>query len=298
MAARAGVLAAALASAQAVMTEQPDGYRRSLTFEWPEEVPWSELGPEFARVWGNRNGKFMPEFIEITGQNGSGKTYFLATILQERARARDSSEIIVATKPDDDSLPLLGWPVTAEWKDVQKYRQCIFWPRTDKKGQAREAYHEEKIYDLLARLWTPEANTVLAFDEIGYVEELSARIKKMIRMYWREARSQGITIVAMKQRPVGVVREQHSETKWKAVFPPADRGDMDRFAELLGTHRDWTPVLESLDQEAHQFVLRHTLTGTAYITWVDTGLRPVEAQADPPDRTPREYLFGRKKTPA
>ena|SRR6266568_629207 len=280
------------------MTDQPDGYRRSLQFEWPEAVPWSELGPDFIDAWGHHKGKLMPEHIEITGQNGSGKSYFECTILQQRAARWGSSEIIVATKADDDSLPLLGWPITDDWKDVSKQLQAIFWPRTDKKGEAREKHHEAKIYDLLARLWTPDANTVVSFDEIGYVEELSARLKKMIRMYWREARANGITIIAMKQRPIGVVREQHSESKWKAVFPPADRGDMDRFAELLGTHRDWTPVLEDLNQDAHQFVLKHTLTGTAYITLVDTELRPVEAQAEPPDRTAREYLFGRKKTPA
>lgn len=273
----------------------PDGYRRSAGFVWPEEVPWSVLGPEFAQVWGRKDGKFEPEHIEISGQSGSGKTYFLGTILQERASARGSQTILLATKPWDDTIDLLGWPVVDDWRGIKKNRQSIFWPKTQLKGEAREKYHENKIYELLSGLWVPKANTVIAFDEVGYVEELSARLKKLIRMYWREARSQGITMGAMKQRPIGVNRDQHSESRWKGVFPPADQGDMDRFAELLGTRRDWAPVLDSLDQEKHQFVLRNTVTKAAYITWVDTELAPIPEQVKQPDRTAREYLFGREK---
>jgi hypothetical protein len=170
----------------------------------------------------------------------------------------------------------------------------VFWPRTDQLGTGRERAHEEAIWDLLTRLWHPDANTVVAFDEIGYVESLPGprgegqRLRKLIRQYWREGRSLGITIVAMKQRPVGVVREQHSESRWKLVFPPADRGDMDRFAELLGDPREWAPVLDSLDQEAHEFVLRNSATREAYITWIDVPLRP----AAPPPRTPLRWRRG------
>ena len=275
-----------------------DGYHRSVSFVEPERVPWSELGADFIGTWGRPGGKVQAEHVEITGQSGSGKTYLLATLLQHRAKHRGSSEILLATKNDDDTIPRLGWPIVDTWTDLAKYRQAIFWPRTDKLGEAREAFHESKIYDLLARLWTPHANTVLAFDEIGYVEELSGRVKKLIRQYWREARSAAnITIIAMKQRPVGVVRDQHSESRWKAVFPPADRGDLRRFAELLGAPRDWAPVLDSLDQEAHEFVLRNSVTRDAYITWIDAPLKPLPAQSHPVQREPHEMLYGRRRRP-
>lgn len=265
-------------------------------FQLPERVPWSQLGPEFAAEWGRPAGKFQPEHIEITGQSGSGKTYFLGTILQQRAAARGSQEILLVTKPDDDTVPMLGWPIVDTWRELKKYQQTVFWPRTAKKGEEREKYHEKKIYELLSELWQPNSNTVIAFDEVGYVEDLSQRLKKMIRMYWREARSgAGITIGAMKQRPIGVVRDQHSESRWKAVFPPADMGDMQRFAELLGHPRDWGPVLQELDQEEHEFVLRNSVRKLAYITWVDVPLKPIPAQAKQPGRTARDYLFGRPK---
>lgn len=273
--------------------------------ESPPQVPWSELGADFIGAWGRPDGRSDPEHVEITGQTGSGKSYLEVTLLQERALFRGSSEILIVTKQQDKTIHLLGWPVVDDWKGVQKYRQCIFWPRTSSLGEEQERHHEEKIYDLLSRLWQPDANVVIGFDEIGYVEGLPGpagrrgRMKKLIRQYWREARSQGITLLAMKQRPIGVVRDQHSESRWKFVFPPADAGDMDRFAELLGTPKQWAPVLESLDQEMHQFVLRNTVTKEAYISWIDYPIGPIAAQSAraQDDRTAREYLHGRKNKP-
>lgn len=268
------------------------GFLRDL-FEWPELVPWSELGPEVIEMWGHgADGKMTGEHWEITGQSGSGKSYTEATILQQRARRFNSAEIAIVTKQQDDSIPLLGWPEVSRYSDLRQYRQAVFWPKTRLQGQEREKFHEARIYELLSKLWTPDANVVLAFDEIGYVHDLSHRMRKMIRMYWREGRSHGISILAMKQRPVGVVRDQHSESRWKAVFPPADMGDMKRFAELLGRPADWGPVLDSLDQEQHQFVLRNNFLRQAYITWIDMPLRPLPSQQHQQARTPRETLYG------
>lgn len=272
--------------------EQPASGRG---FEMPQRVPWSELGREFVKIWGRPGGKFQPEHAEITGQTGSGKTYLLAKLLQDRAKERGSQSILVATKQADETIQALGWPIVDDWRGVQKYRQVVFWPQTKHKGRARKAYHRGKVDELLSRLWMPDANTVLAFDEVAYLESLHPEIKDMIQMYWREARSQGITILAMKQRPIGVVRDQHSESRWKFVFPPADRGDMDRFAEMLGHPKDWAPVLDSLDQTAHEFVVRNSVTKDAFISWIDSELRPVPAQAKQKGRTAREYLFGREK---
>lgn len=249
-------------------------------FEWPQAVPWSELGEEFIEAWGHdEHGKLTGEHVEVTGQSGSGKSYAIATILQQRARRWDTAEIAVITKEQDDSLPLLGWPVTDSIEEARRYRQFIFWPTTAAQGHEREKHMEQKIYGLLTSLWHPDINTVVYFDEIGFVEELSRRMRKQIRMMWREGRSHKLSIVASKQRPIGVVRDQHSESRWKIVFPPADMGDMKRFAELLGRPGDWQPVLESLDQTRHEFILRNSFTKDAYIAWVDEKLHPLPSQS-------------------
>lgn len=245
-----------------------------------EALPWSELGPTFIDAWGRPRGKAMAEHIEVTGQNGSGKGYFVATILQQRAKARGTSAVVIVTKPDDDSIPRLGWPIVDTFEDVRRYRWCVFWPRTKAVGEERERYHEQKIYDLLTRLWQPGANIVEVFDEIRYVEELSPRLKKLIKMQWREARAMGISQVAEAQRPVGMARDQHSETAWKIVFPPADEDDMERFAQLLGPPKLWEPVLAELDRENHEFVIRNVTSKEAYISWIDQDLRPLPDQRD------------------
>lgn len=241
------------------------------------QVPWSAIADEFIDHWGYREGYFDPEHLEIMGPSGSGKTYFEATVLQERVRRRNSAVIFIATKPIDATILRLGWPIVSTWQEVikRKNRQCIFWPRTDKLGEEREAYLEAKISDLLERIWKNKIKVIVVFDEIATSEGLSLRLRKLIKMYWREARSVGITILAMKQRPQGIQRDMHSETSWVAAFKPKDEEDGARVAEVMGGRRFWLPILMSLDRDRHQFVLLHSVSGDAVITWVDVPLQPV-----------------------
>ena len=281
--------------------------RRVSGFAWPDLVPWSQLGPDFIEAWGRReDGRPDWEHLEVTGQSGSGKSYAIATILQQRAARWNTAELVCLSKQTDDSIPLLGWPEVDDFEQLRNYRQATFWPRTTLVGADKERYHEQRFYDLLSRLWPAPgelANCVVYLDEVRYLERLPgpsqgqrSRLRKLIRQYWREGRSHGISLIAGAQRPVEMVRDQHSESRWKAVFPPADEGDMDRFAELLGRPRDWAPVLESLDQRAHQFVLRNSFTKDAYITWVDVDLRPLPSQVDQgADHTPPGASYGSRR---
>src|SRR5580658_654327 len=204
----------------------------------PERVPWSALGDEFITVWGHdEHGKPQAEHWEIEGQSGSGKSYLAGTAMQMRAQRWDTATVAVITKQSDDSIPLLGWPEVASYKELRDYRQAVFWPRTDAKGEEREKHIEAAIYELLSNLWPDPgqlANVLLYFDEIRFIESLSRRLKKMVRMYWREGRSHGLPIVAGAQRPLEMGRDMHSEARWRTVFCPADEADMERFAELLG----------------------------------------------------------------
>lgn len=274
-------------------------------FVRPEEIPWSELGPEFIEIWGHDDsGKLRAEHWEIEGQSGAGKSYVAGTAMQQRAQRWHTATLAVITKQTDDSIPLLGWPEVTSFRELRerKYLQAVFWPRTTLKGEEREKFQEAAIYELLSELWPKPgemANIVIYFDEIRYIESLSRRLKKMIRMYWREGRSHGISIIAGAQRPLEMVRDMHSEARWRAVFCPADEADMERFAELLGPPRDWEPVLRSLDQTLRQFVLRNSFTGDAYITWIDVELRPLPSQSEKGQRPGGpEHIYGTRKKSA
>ena len=251
-----------------------------------EKVPWSELGPEFATIWGRADPKDpQPEHMEIIGMNGSGKTYFLMKILQERMIVRNSRIILVVTKQSDKVFMKLGWPIVRDFKKLNRYRQCIYWPTTELLGSERRAFHEKLMYEFLSRHWVEDAWLVVAFDEIAYVESLSPRVKDLVAMYWREGRSMGITVVAMKQRPQGVQRDMSSETWWTVAFVPKDQADAERFAELFGERREWLPVFKDMDPDNHEFLIKHTRTREAFISWVDEPLEPIPPR-DQNDRGP------------
>ena len=253
-------------------------WRSDPSFTWPERVPWSELGPDFIATWGRADeANPQPEHWEIIGPSGSGKTHLMLTALQDRYRQRKTGAILVVTKADDAIFRQLGWPVVAKTDEIRD-SNVVFWPRTRKTGLERRAFHDQRISQLLNHLWNPpngkRPNTIVAFDEVGYIEGLSGEMRALIQQYWREARSLGITVVAMKQRPQGALRDMHSETYWTAAFAPKDRSDAERFAELFGHRRDWLPVFDSLDPDKHEFILRHSRSREAYISWVDTPLVP------------------------
>jgi nucleoside-triphosphatase THEP1 len=251
-------------------------YRYDAGFVFPERVPWSELGPDFIATWGLADpGNPQPEHLEIIGQNGSGKTHLLFTMLHDRYRARETAGIFVATKADDDIYGKLGWPVLGDVRDIREGdTNFTFWPRTGLKGTRRKEFHAQKVGELLDDLFRGDANTIVAFDEVGYVESLSRELRDTVQMYWREARSLGITVIAMKQRPQGALRDMHSESYWTAAFRPKDDADLDRWAELFGAKRDWIPVIRELDPNRHEFILRHSRSREAFISWVDTPLEP------------------------
>ena len=273
---------------------EPEGQRAAPAADWrsdpnfdaPERVPWSELGPDFMAAWSRADPRRShAEHVEIVGPSGSGKTHLMLTMLQGHYRDQEAwrqaegrehirtGAVLIVTKSDDDIFRKLGWPVVHSADEIRD-TNVVFWPRTGKMGSERRAWHEAKVMRLLNRLWRPKANPLVAFDEVGYVESLSGESRAVVQQYWREGRSLGITVLAMKQRPQGALRDMHSETAWTAVFKPKDRSDSERFAELLGHRRDWIPVLDSLNRQEHEFIIRHAPTEQAYISWVDTPLKP------------------------
>jgi len=262
----------------------PD-WRTDPDFRWPERVPWSVLGPDFIHAWGFELPRNKREHLEVVGPSGSGKTHLVETILQDHYREADrrrserggkhieTGGVFIATKTDDDIFSELGWPMAHNVGEVRD-TNLIFWPRTSRTGLDRDAHVARHVDDLLSRLFTPNANTVVAFDEIGYAESLSGNIRKMIQQFWREGRALGIQVIGMKQRPQGALRDMHSETFWTVSFHPGEDGDLERFAELFGPKRDWMPVLRSLNLGRHEFLMRHSRSKESYISWVDTPLQP------------------------
>jgi len=70
--------------------------------------------------------------------------------------------------------------------------------------------------------------------------------------FWTTARSSKLTLIAGTQRPRHVTRSMWSEPSWVFVFPPDDRDDLRRVAELSGRRQE---VMEAADRlGGHEFL--------------------------------------------
>lgn len=265
----------------------------------PERVPWEELGPEFFAAWGYPRGEFMPEHMSIYGKTGRGKSHFEAYILRERARLRGSRVVIIATKPADKTLTRLGWPVVSKWppetgwtKKRERYHQVIYWAKAPGLTVAGKRHQAAKVQDLLEKLWVPEANVIVVFDEIAYVEnELNLPpdypLKMVVGRYFREGRGLGITVVATTQRPANVSRSMHSETEWSVFFAPKDEEDAERLAQIAGNKLYFKRALYELDASRYEFLLVNNLTGESYISSLSRNPRPIDLRV-PSSEVPKK----------
>lgn len=240
----------------------------------PERIPWSVLGPEFIRKWGYARGERMPEHIEVLGQSGSGKSFWVTCILLQRQIARGSHIVVIATKPDDSTMHQTGWPITDTWPPPDpRQTGWIYWPKAHGLGKHEQEEQARKIYELLSKLWKPDANVIVVVDEVADLcDDLNTRDapnKAALVRYYREGRSQGLTVVGGTQRPQGVVRQMHSEASWTVCFAPKDEEDAERMAQVLGGKKTYMPILKTLSREKYEFLIVHNLTNRMYISWVD-----------------------------
>ena len=256
-----------------------------------QRIPWSELAQEFSEVWGRADpSNPQPEHVEVLGINGSGKSLWMAKAVQERMLIRHTPVVICQSKPADDTIMQLGWPIITDGnvQRVRRERWSVYWPQTNATGQARKRYQADQFVKLLDYLWRPQSNTIVVLDDVGYIQGLHASngepLNPIIEMYLREGRSSGISNVLVKQRPQGAKREMHSETQWTVAFAPKDEDDKERFAQLFGPKKQWMPVFDTMDSDKHEFLIKHHRTQSAFISWIDTPLRPIkrpDKQAQP-----------------
>lgn len=250
-------------------TPREDALARPL----PERVPWETAGPDFFAAWGRPRGQVMPEHVSIYGPTGSGKSWFERTILMERARLRGSHVVIVATKPADETLSGMGWPITTVWPPKRGWRdkkgshdQVIFWAQGGLSKEDKE-HQKAAIESLLHQLWRPNSNTIVVFDEEAYLEQ-ELDLSTTMTTYFRESRALGITIVTNTQRPTGVTRWAHSESGWSVFFKPKDEDDAERLAQVAGDKVYFQRVFRELRKEMYEFCLVHSLTNECIISFI------------------------------
>lgn len=228
-------------------------------------IPWAELGPSFLNSWGWPNGSWEPEHLAVLGPTGSGKSQWMTHVLNERTKRSGASAVILCTKPADRTVRALtrdGWKIRRTWPPDYGENQVVYWPPSGRPDQG-VGRQKTAIRDFLAELWKPQANIIVCFDEIAFIED-ELRLRPIINRYWREARSQGITIVASTQRPRYVSRYMHSEPSWSVAFRPSDEDDAARVAEIIGGRRQYKDLL--MDLGRYEFLLINRREREAYIS--------------------------------
>jgi len=233
-----------------------------------ERVSWRELEPEFLNTWGRPNGRVEAEHISIVGPSGSGKSKFGTYVVSKRAEMRGSHVMVIATKPADRTLKGMGFSITRKWPpEYGKHEQFILWPKDTKNAYESRQGQAQEIYTALTDIWQENANTIVVFDEIAYVEQ-ELGLKTIIERYWREGRSIGISLVATTQRPRNVTRYMWSEPSWVVAFRPDDEDEAKRVAEIIGGRRTYTQPL--LELKRHEFILINRREREAYVSKLGT----------------------------
>jgi hypothetical protein len=233
-----------------------------------ETVSWAELGPYFLKSWGRPDGRIEAEHISIVGPTRSGKSKFLTTVIDERAKMRGSHILYIATKPADNTLRKIGWPVIRKYPPPYgKHERFILWPETSRNEIESKQIQHDTIRQALTDIWIPDSNVIVGFDEIAYVQE-ELKLKTLIERYYREGSALGITVAATTQRPRNVTRYMWSEPAWFVAFRPPDEDEARRVAEIIGGKRSFiTPLL---NLRRHEFILINRTEREAYISKLGT----------------------------
>lgn len=192
------------------------------------------------------------EHVAIVGQTGSGKSVLgvsLCKVVGSRMGTdrRPSRVVILGTKPRDDTLTSLGWPIIKKWPPAYGQEHCIVWPRGGDPDTA--ATRQRRIFLPLMNTIYQEGGQTVNIDEAGYFEDPQPHglgLKTVMGQYWTNARANKLTLIAATQRPRHVNRSMWSEPSWIFIFSPDDEDDLKRVAELSGAKDAVLEVAEKL----------------------------------------------------
>lgn len=215
-------------------------------------LPWDRFAEMF------RTEHKQGEHVSLVGQTGSGKSVLglsLCKIIGSRPGKdrRPARVVILGTKPRDDTLSSLGWPVIKKWPPAYGQEHCIVWPRGG--DPDTETARQRRVFRPLLNTIYQEGGQTVCIDEAFYFEDSppdGLGMRGIMTKFWTNARSNKLTLVAATQRPRHVTVSMWTEPSWLFIFTPDDLDDLKRVAELSGAKE---AVLEAAERlGAHEFL--------------------------------------------
>lgn len=252
----------------------------------PSVLPWESFREVFAR--GHKQG----EHVSIVGRTGSGKSVLeleLARVLAGRRtrQGRPASVTVLVTKPRDDEVARLGWPVLKSWPPSYGQEANVVWPKASKPSTA--ARDQRAVFRPLLDAIYHEGGQTVCIDEAAYFEAPppdGLGLRGTMTHYWSSARSLKLTLVAATQRPRRVSVSMWSEPSWLFCFYVKDRDDLKRVADLSGVREEVLELVPRLG--GFEFLcIRRQADGTEalYVSRVER--RPPRANHSNGARAPR-----------
>lgn len=222
-------------------------------------LEWDKFTPVFQAA--HKQG----EHVAIVGQTGSGKSVLglsLCKIIGARMGKdrRPSRVVVLATKPRDDTVTALGWPVIKKWPPSYGQEHVIVWPRGGPPDT--ETARQRAVFRPLLNVIYQEGGQTVYIDEAGYFEDAppdGLGMRGIMTKYWTNARANKLSLVAATQRPRNVTRSMWSEPSWLFIFHPDDEDDLKRVAELSGAKEAVLEVTPQLG--GHEFLCVHRPRG-------------------------------------
>lgn len=219
-----------------------------------ERVPWDEFLERF--VW--RQG----EHVTILGPTGGGKTTIELAILHKQPWV-----VFFGTKGRDDTLDKLiseeGYRRIYRWHDRSPIdNRVILWPKSRKLSSAlvqRTVFEQALIEIYEAGAWCCVFDEVLEFTK-------DLKMPNIIQRYWRQGRSNRLSVVAGSQRPVDIPVLAYSSATHLFLQNTNDMRDVKRFAEISG-FVDRRAIQRTVQELPHHDALYiNTRTGEMLIT--------------------------------
>jgi ABC-type cobalamin/Fe3+-siderophores transport system ATPase subunit len=223
-------------------------------------VPWETLKGDLVANW--KAG----QCVTIVGPRGSGKTHLALELLDISPHV-----IVLATKRQDPLLQDLrshGYIVTGDlsqvlWTHDEKrgrgvpvHRKVVYWPQfsEDMSEHQRISAQSHAMSEALGWIDKTGGWTVLVDETMWMAETL--RLEKQIKSAYFQGRTQGVSIIALAQRPTNVPRLAFSSADYLFLSKTGDKRDIDNLREISSAIPKETIIqaLQELDKPAHEFL--------------------------------------------